>query len=105
MSATAICGTLTFIETAYIDEAAEVVAALRHHGAVRGTLVALATTPGVGAGLAFGDTSTNPDGALTIAVAVEDPLKLIGELEHSLHPRWVLWSNDTARSLVRGGVR
>lgn len=81
------------------DPGAGVVAALRRAGVGRGDLVGLAVSPGVGLGLA------TPAGTLSVAVGVDDPAAVVRLAEEAFRPRWALWSNDTAASLARAGVR
>ncbi|MCU1373634.1 MAG: putative polymerase [Actinomycetia bacterium] len=66
-------------------------------GVGRGDLVALTVAPGVGLGLA-------PAG-VSLAVAADDPAAVVRVVEDAIRPRWVLWSNDTAVTLARAGVR
>ena len=63
------------------------------------TLSALAVAPGVGLGMA---TTT---GKMSVARGIEDPSVVVRLVEDALHPRWVLWSNDTAATLLRAGLR
>ena len=81
------------------EPGADVVEELCRAGVVRGDLVGLAVAPGVGFGMA---TTT---GEMSIARGIEDPSVVIRLVEDALHPRWVLWSNDNAATLVLAGVR
>jgi DNA polymerase-1 len=65
-------------------------------GVGRGDLVALALAPG-GLGLAMP--------AVSIVLAADDPSMVVQRVEDAIRPRWVLWSNDTAVTLARAGVR
>ena len=63
-----------------------------------GEPLALALAPGRGLGLAWSGGSH--------AIATDDPVALVAELEEELHPRWTWWTaRDTAAALVAGGVR
>ena len=55
--------------------------------------------PPVGIGLALGA------GEVSLSLAVDDPAAVVRGVEAELEPRWVLWSNETAASLARRGVR
>jgi hypothetical protein len=44
-------------------------------------------------------------GRMSVARGIEDPSVVVRLVEDALHPRWVLWSNDTAATLVLAGVR
>jgi DNA polymerase-1 len=44
-------------------------------------------------------------GKMSVARGIEDPSVVVRFVEDALHPRWVLWSNDTAATLVRADVR
>ena len=72
---------------------------LRARGIARGDLVALALAPGVGVAMVA------PAGAVCVPAAVEDPANVVQRVEQSLRPRWVMWSNATASTLVDTGVR
>ena len=76
----------------------DVVEELCRAGVVRGDLVGLAVAPRVGFGMA---TTT---GKMSVARSIEDPSVVVRLVEDALGPRWVLWSNDTAATLVRAGV-
>jgi DNA polymerase-1 len=78
---------------------ADAVAELRRHGVGRGDLVALVIAPGIGVALA------TPATQLGVAASVDDPAAVVRRVEHELRPRWVMWSNATARILVDAGVR
>jgi DNA polymerase-1 len=74
---------------------ANLVTSLRQAGVSRGDLVALAVSPGLGLGLAAGDSSwAVPGGAAEV-----------GRADEELRPRWVLWSGQTAARLAAAGVR
>ncbi|MHB1597990.1 MAG: DNA polymerase [Acidimicrobiales bacterium] len=73
------------------------VGAVARAGAVRGGLVALALHPAVGLAMA---TSTG-----SWSSAAGDPCRVVAAVEDALRPRWVTWSNDTAVTLARAGVR
>lgn len=75
------------------------VAELRRAGVARGDFVALAVAPGVGLGMA----TAGDD--VSLSLATEDPSTAVRRVEDALHPRWVLWSNDTAAMLAGTGVR
>lgn len=68
-------------------------------GIGRGDLLALVVAPRVGMALAWAH------GSLSVPVADDDPAQVVGELENALRPRWVVWTNDTATTLVDAGVR
>jgi DNA polymerase-1 len=42
---------------------------------------------------------------MSVARGIEDPSVVVRFVEDALRPRWVLWSNDTAATLVLAGVR
>ncbi|HUY30537.1 MAG TPA: DNA polymerase [Acidimicrobiales bacterium] len=71
--------------------------ALLESGVARGELVALALDPGIGLAVATATRSW--------AVASADPCGAVALVERGIGPRWVLWSNDTAVTLARAGVR
>lgn len=77
----------------------DVVEELARAGVARGDLVALAVAPGVGLGAA------TACGTVSLSVGVADPSGLVAAVEQALRPRWVMWSNATAATLVRAGVR
>ena len=77
----------------------DAVGELRRAGVTRGDLVGLAVAGGVGLGLAAAG------GVGSLSLAADDPSKTLRHIEQALRPRWVLWSNDTAATLVRAGVR
>ena len=81
------------------EPGADVVEELCRAGVVRGDLVGLAVAPRVGLGMA---TTT---GKMSVARGIEDPSEVVRFVEDALGPRWVLWSNDTAATLLRAGVR
>jgi hypothetical protein len=80
------------------EPGADVVGELCRAGVVRGDLVGLAVASGVGLGMA---TTT---GKMSVARGIEDPSVVVRLVEDALGPRWVLWSNDTAATLVRARV-
>jgi len=73
--------------------------ALRRAGVGRGELVALTAAPGVGVAMAAAA------GETSLACGVADPSAVVAVVEAALRPRWVVWSNDTAATLVGRGVR
>lgn len=77
---------------------AEVVADLRSAGVERGAPVGLAVWPGVGLGLAVA--AGDPRG-----IAINDPSAVVAAIDAELRPRWVVWSGDTAGTLIARGVR
>ncbi|MGH9211218.1 MAG: DNA polymerase [Acidimicrobiales bacterium] len=89
------------------DLGASVVEELRGIGVGRGDLVALALAPKVGLGLTPGG------GSYSLAVRSEGdgdddaggPVAVVRRVEEELRPRWVLWSHETALTLVRSGLR
>jgi DNA polymerase-1 len=81
------------------DAGGEVVDELRRAGVGRGDMVALTVAPGLGMAMA----SSTPE--VSLARAVEDPSAVVALVEEALRPRWVLWSSDTATTLLRAGVR
>jgi DNA polymerase-1 len=81
------------------EPGADVVEELCRAGVARGDLVGLAVAPRVGLGMA---TTT---GKMSVASSIEDPSVVVRLVEDALRPRWVLWSNDTAATLLRAGVR
>jgi DNA polymerase-1 len=88
------------------DAGAEVVDRLRRSGVRSGDPVALAVAPHVGVGLAVGEWPAAPGpGAVSLGVASEDPVAVVRAVEETLAPRWVMWSGETAATLVAGGLR
>ena len=72
---------------------------MRRAGVDAGGDLGLAFAPGVGLALA-------PPGATgTWLVEDADPAPVVAEVEAALRPRWVVWSSEVTRALVRGGVR
>jgi DNA polymerase family A len=61
--------------------------------------VAVAVVPDIGIGLATMARS------LAVPAADDEQATVVRNLEHALRPRWVWWSNETAATLVRAGVR
>ncbi len=80
------------------EPGADVVEEFCRVGVVRGDLVALAVAPGVGLGMA------RATGKMSVARGIEDPSVVVRLVEDALGPRWVLWSNDTAATLLRARV-
>lgn len=78
-------------------DGSDLLEALARSGAGRGELVALVLAPNVGLGLATS--------AGRWAITTEDPRPAVQAVEDAVRPRWVMWSNETAASLVQGGVR
>ena len=72
---------------------------LRARGVARGDLVALALAPGVGVAMVA------RAGAVCVPADAEDPASVVRRVEQTLRPRWVMWSNATASTLVDAGVR
>ncbi|MBI4882713.1 MAG: hypothetical protein HY826_01510, partial [Actinobacteria bacterium] len=66
-------------------------------GAHRGSMVGLAVGADDSIGLAIGDRA--------FAVAGNGAMQLVGELDRGIRPRWVLWSNATAVTLVACDIR
>jgi DNA polymerase-1 len=75
--------------------------ALSAAGVVRGDRVALVINPGVGLGVA----AAGAVWSLRDLAAEGSPLKIVAAVEAALRPRWVMWSNATALTLARTGVR
>ncbi len=69
---------------------------LRAAGVATGTLLALAVGNGT-AGFATANAA--------FAVEGNDVAGLIAKVDRELRPRWVLWSNDTAATLIAAGTR
>lgn len=78
-------------------EVAALVSELKGPGTVRGTPVAVAISPGTGLGLATAGGSWS--------VADAEPWSVVAAVEAALHPRWVMWSAETALVLSGRGVR
>ncbi|HLI01578.1 MAG TPA: DNA polymerase [Acidimicrobiales bacterium] len=98
--------------------APDVVALARQAGLQRGDLLAVVVAPGVGVGLAAGTPAATPAGAPagtpsggeesgSLALTIPEPhgIPAVAELEATVRPRWVLWSNATAVTLAAAGVR
>ena len=66
-------------------------------GFPRGGLLAVASRPGVGIGLAGHD--------IRLSAAADDPFAVVREIDDALRPRWVWWSIDTPLALTEAGVR
>lgn len=64
----------------------------------RGDLLALCVVDDIGAGVAT-------TGGATAFIAANELVAVVDALERALEPRWVCWSNDTAATLGRCGVR
>jgi DNA polymerase I len=72
---------------------------LRANGVARGDSVGLTVAPEIGAALATpARTVRVPAGGADLALVVQ-------RVDDALRPRWVMWSNATARPLVEAGVR
>ncbi len=67
------------------------------HAFTRGDTVAIATSEGVGAALVSTENTMDLD--------ADETWEVLADIERSTAPRWVWWSNDTARSFVAGGIR
>ncbi len=76
---------------------AQVLADLRAAGIERGGPLALTLRAGIGLGLAAA--------GFEQAIATVDPASVVRTVEAALRPRWVTWSNDTAKALIADGVR
>ncbi len=63
-----------------------------------GDSIALVIADGVGAALAT-------DGGVTLELGADDMFPALFEIERTVAPRWIWWSNDTARTLVGVGLR
>jgi DNA polymerase I len=74
-------------------------------GAVVGASIALCVAPGVGLGLALGDTDDVGERAAPLGLGTDDPCAVVAAIEAALRPRWVMWSIATAVDLVSAGVR
>lgn len=74
-------------------DASAALAALAAAGVARADLVGLAVAPGGGAALATGE--------LRLTVPVDE----LRRIEDELRPRWVVWSPDAVRPLVKAGLR
>ena len=72
---------------------------LRELGIARGDLVALVVAPGMGVAMA------TPTGTIFVPATDEDPARVVHAVDGELRPRWIMWSNETAITLVEGGVR
>ena len=72
---------------------------LRRAGVGRGDLVGLAVALEVGVGLA------TAAGRLTVDAGTDDPAAVVRAVDEVVRPRWVVWSGDTAATLVGAGVR
>jgi DNA polymerase-1 len=101
---------------------ATVMAALRSAGVERGDRLGLAVASSGAAAPSWGATSPTGSGASTPAIGLaagpaggpgsrrfvvrtEHPADVVAVIEREVRPRWVMWSADTASSLVRSGVR
>lgn len=87
-----------------VADAQHLLASVHDAGIERGDCVGLALSPTghpcVGVGIAL------PGGALALATAeVDGAVAAVSVLEREVGPRWVWWSNDTAGTLVTGGLR
>ena len=81
------------------DPDSEFVDEVLAHGVVPGQLVALVVTPTLGLGLAVEDRSYAFAGSIAQAIGV------VGRLEQTVRPRWVVWSGATSVGLVQHGLR
>jgi DNA polymerase-1 len=86
------------------EAAVDVMAKLRQAGVTRGSLVGLAVAPGTALGLAAGA------GAWAVlpgtgADPARELIAQVGRIDRELRPRWVVWSGETAATLVTGQVR
>jgi DNA polymerase-1 len=75
---------------------------LRGYDVARGDLVALVVAPGVGVAMA------TRAGTVTVAPGVDrviDAAAVVGRVDATLRPRWVMWSNAPALDLAGAGVR
>jgi DNA polymerase I len=73
----------------------ELITQLRHAGVQRGSLVGVALADAVGLGLAVGDRTWSVALGMSVVVRIDE----------QLHPRWVMWSQETAALLTAAGVR
>jgi DNA polymerase I len=78
-----------------VTDDGEVIVELREAGVQRGSLVGLAVADSIGFGLAVGER--------TWLVRADAPL--VARIDEQLHPRWVMWSQETAAHLTGAGVR
>jgi DNA polymerase-1 len=79
----------------------ELLAALRRHGVVRGSFLALSLAEGRGdPGIGVAE----PSGGQW-ALATSQPAAAVAGLETEFRPRWVWWSQQTPLDLARAGVR
>src|SRR5260221_6122191 len=79
--------------------AVDVVDQLLASGVARGDRVALLLAPEVGVAMVASSCTA------CVMVADDDPARVVQCVEDAFRPRWVMWSNETARSLVVAGVR
>jgi DNA polymerase-1 len=59
----------------------------------------LVVSPGVGVAMA------TSEGSVSLPVAAGDPAAVVRDAEAELRPRWVMWSNAAALTLVEAGLR
>ena len=81
----------------------DLVTSLRQAGAVRGDLVGLVISPGLGLGVATAERAWPV--ATGTALAAAALAAEVGHADEALRPRWAVWSGQTAAHLVAGGVR
>src|SRR5947209_5651097 len=71
-------------------------------------LAAAGVRPGDLVGLAL-DGALAADGALAVVADAGEPLaaseKEVGKADREVRPRWVMWSQETARALTGAGIR
>jgi DNA polymerase I len=82
----------------------DLVTSLRQAEVVRGDLVGLVISPGLGLGVAAADRAwpVPPDaGTVPDAVLAAE----VGRADQALRPRWAVWSGQTAAHLVAAGIR
>ena len=72
---------------------------LREIGVSRGDLVALVVGPETGFAMA------TPAGGVRLACGVDEAANVVRCVDEALRPRWVMWSNATAITLVEAGMR
>jgi len=87
-----------------MPDPAEALATLVGLGADQSGAVALAVSTTSEGTIAAVGLATSA-GSVTWAGAHRELVDAIGAVEDALHPRWVLWSQDTARALVDADVR
>lgn len=85
---------------AHVGPAGDAVDALVRAGVQQGDDVGLVLAPGAGLALA-----PAADEACSWSADEFDPVSLVACVEDALRPRWVVWSSETASSLLRDGLR